>query len=72
MRLIERYEQVVSSHSLGELDHTNHAVAVEIASLPDRIRGFGHVKARSIEEAERRESELLGRYKAAVESPDAA
>ena len=70
-RLIERYEQVVSS-LLGGLDHTNHAVAVEIASLPDRIRGFGHVKARSMEEAERREAELLERFGAAVEPPDAA
>ena len=69
--LIEQYEQVVSS-LLGELDHTNHAIAVEIASLPDRVRGFGHVKARSIEEAERREAELLGRFSTAVESPDAA
>ena len=69
--LIERYEQVVSS-LLGGLDHANHAVAVEIASLPERIRGFGHVKARSIEEAERREAELLERFRAAVEPPDAA
>ena len=69
--LIERYEQVVAS-CIDGLDHTNHAIAVEIASLPDRIRGFGHVKARSIEEAERREAELLGRFGAAVDSPDAA
>ena len=69
--LIERYEQVASS-LIDDLDHTNHAVAVEIASLPDRIRGFGHVKSRSIEEAERREAELLARFRAAVESPDAA
>ncbi len=69
--LIERYEQVASS-LIDDLDHTNHAVAVEIASLPDRIRGFGHVKAQSLEDAERREAELLGRYKAAVDSPDAA
>ena len=69
--LIECYEQVVAS-LLGGLDHANHAVAVEIASLPERIRGFGHVKARSIEEAERREAELLERFRAAVESPDAA
>ena len=69
--LIERYEQVVS-FLIGELGHTNHAIAIEIASLPDRIRGFGHVKARSIEEAERREAELLGRYKAAIESRNAA
>ena len=70
-RLIERYEQVVSM-LLDGLDHTNHAIAIEIASLPDRIRGFGHVKARSIEEAERREAELLGRFRTAIESPDAA
>ena len=70
-RMIGRYEQVVSS-LLDKLDHTNHAVAVEIASLPERIRGFGHVKARSIEEAERREAELLERFGAAVEPPDAA
>ena len=70
-RLIERYEQVVAS-LVGGLDHTNHAVAVEFASLPERIRGFGHVKAHSIEEAERREAELLERFRAAVESPAAA
>ena len=69
--LIERYERVVSSLIDG-LDHANHAIAIEIASLPDRIRGFGHVKARSIEEAERREVELLQRFRAAEESPDAA
>ena len=70
-RLIERYEQTVAS-LIGGLDHTNHALAVEIASLPERVRGFGHVKARSIEEAERREAELLQRFRTAVESPDAA
>ena len=70
-RLIERYEQVVAS-LIDDLDHTNHAVAVEIASLPERIRGFGHVKARSIEDAGRREAELLERFGAAVEPPDAA
>ena len=69
--LIEQYEQVVAS-LIDDLDHTNHAIAVEIASLPDRIRGFGHVKARSIEEAERREAELLGRFRTAIDSPDAA
>lgn len=70
-RLIERYERVMS-RCTGGLDHANHAIAVEIASLPDRIRGFGHVKARSIEEAERREADLLARFAAVVDSPDAA
>ena len=57
--LIERYEQVASS-LIDDLDHTNHAVAVEIASLPDRIRGFGHVKSRSIEEARAPRSRAAG------------
>ncbi len=70
-RLIGRYEEVVSS-LLDALDHANHAVAVEIASLPERIRGFGHIKARSIDEAERRETELLERFGAAVDPPEAA
>ena len=70
-RLIERYERVMS-RCTGGLDHANHAIAVEIASLPDRIRGFGHVKARSIEEAERREADLLARFAAVGDSPDAA
>ena len=69
--LIERYERVMES-LVDDLDHTNHAVAVEIASLPERIRGFGHVKARSIAEAERREAELLARFGAVAEPPDAA
>ena len=69
--LIERYERVVSS-LVDDLDHANHAIAIEIASLPDRIRGFGHVKARSIEDAEQREAELLAGFEAAEKSPDAA
>ena len=69
--LIDRYERAVAS-LLDGLDHTNHALAVEIASLPERIRGFGHVKAKSIKEAERREAELLERFKAAADPSAAA
>ena len=46
--LIDRYERTVAA-LLDGLDHSNHALAIEIASLPERIRGFGHVKAKSIE-----------------------
>ena len=69
--LIDRYEQAVAS-LLGELDHANHALAVEIASLPERIRGFGHVKGKSIEEAQHREAELLERFRAAADPSAAA
>ena len=69
--LIDRYERTVAA-LLDGLDHSNHALAIEIASLPERIRGFGHVKAKSIEEAQHREAELLERFRAADEPPDAA
>ena len=69
--LIDRYERAVAS-LLDGLDHTNHALAVEIASLPERIRGFGHVKAKGIEEAQHREAELLERFRAATDPPAAA
>ena len=69
--LIDRYERAVAS-LLDGLDHTNHALAVEIASLPERIRGFGHVKAKGIEEAQRREAELLERFRAAADPSAAA
>ena len=69
--LIGRYERTVAA-LLDGLDHSNHALAIEIASLPERIRGFGHVKAKSIEGAQHREAELLERFRAADEPPDAA
>ena len=69
--LIDRYERAVAS-LLDGLDHTNHALAVEIAALPERIRGFGHVKAKGIEEAQHREAELLERFGAAADPSAAA
>jgi indolepyruvate ferredoxin oxidoreductase len=33
---------------LGELSTSNHALAVEMARIPEQIKGFGHVKARHL------------------------
>ncbi|MEI7496854.1 MAG: indolepyruvate ferredoxin oxidoreductase family protein, partial [Betaproteobacteria bacterium] len=33
---------------LAKLTADNHALAIEIANLPDAIKGFGHVKARNV------------------------
>ena len=57
-RQIEAYEATVRE-LLGDLTRDNHALAVEIARLPLKIRGFGHVKQSSIEAAEVRETELM-------------
>jgi len=45
------------------LDEDNHALAVELASIPEHIRGYGHVKERHLERAKKREAELLKRFR---------
>ncbi len=42
----------------------NHALAVEIASLPDDIRGYGHVKDKAVEAAEKKLAALMARWNA--------
>src|SRR3546814_73673 len=51
-------EEIVS-----RLTPESHGVAVELASVPEQIRGFGHVKDRNVERAERRKAELLGQLR---------
>jgi indolepyruvate ferredoxin oxidoreductase len=62
-KLIRDYEAVVEELLQG-LSPENHALAVEIAAIPEHIRGFGHVKARHLEPAKRREAELLALWRA--------
>lgn len=62
--LIGEYEQTVETLLAG-LTRDNHALAVEIASLPETIRGYGHLKAKSVQAARARRDELLARYRSA-------
>ena len=55
--LIGEYEETIAS-LLEELDRERHSLAVDIASIPERIRGYGHVKARHLVDAKKREAEL--------------
>ncbi len=52
------YEACVES-LLRELGPENHARAIELASLPDGVRGFGPVRMRAIEHMRVRRAELL-------------
>jgi indolepyruvate ferredoxin oxidoreductase len=61
--LIREYEDTVE-RLLARLTAQNHALALQIAAFPDEIRGFGHVKARSIGPARKQRDELLARYEA--------
>jgi indolepyruvate ferredoxin oxidoreductase len=45
--LITEYEAIVAA-LIAKLDGDNHALAFQIADVPDRIRGFGHVKERNV------------------------
>jgi len=59
---IADYETVVVQ-LLESLSPGNHALAVEIARLPERFRGFGHVKERNVAEAKAREASLLAAFR---------
>jgi len=61
--LIRDYEQTVEQLLAG-LSAQNHAGAVQIVSLPDEIRGFGHIKKRNVEAVRKKQQELLRRFSA--------
>ena len=44
---------------LATLDQNNHALAVQIAAVPESMRGFGHVKEKNVAAAKAREASLL-------------
>jgi indolepyruvate ferredoxin oxidoreductase len=60
--LIEDYFRTVET-LVASLDHENHALAVEIASLPEQIRGYGHVKERHLAAAELRAEQLMDAWR---------
>jgi indolepyruvate ferredoxin oxidoreductase len=62
--LIGEYERTVETLIKG-LTAQNHALAVQIASVPEEMRGFGYIKKRNVEAARRKRDELLARFGAA-------
>src|SRR5262245_35900771 len=70
-RLIGEYEPTLAKH-LERLDRGNLALAVEIASIPDHIRGFGHVKRRHLDAARKKEAGLLAVFRASLPAAKAA
>jgi indolepyruvate ferredoxin oxidoreductase len=57
-QLIADYENVMREIA-AKLSPANYALAIEIAQLPERIRGFGHVKEAAIQTVKTREAGLL-------------
>ncbi len=61
-QLIADYERVVEELLAG-LETSNLETAVAIASLPEQIRGFGHIRERYVDHAKMRESALLDAFR---------
>jgi indolepyruvate ferredoxin oxidoreductase len=57
-QLIVDYAKTIDE-LIATLDHDNHALAVEIASIPELIRGYGHVKERHLAAALTRQQQLM-------------
>ncbi len=66
--LRDQYEADIDAR-LHALSPATHALLVELASLPDQIRGFGHVKEASVEVAAHKRTDLLARLDRAEASP---
>ena len=66
-RLITEYEAIVEE-ILRDLSNKNYDIAIELAEIPEKIRGFGHVKERHVGIAKQQEATLLKQFR----DPDAA
>ncbi|MGH8186893.1 MAG: DUF6537 domain-containing protein, partial [Steroidobacteraceae bacterium] len=68
--LIGEY-QVIVEQVCALLSAANYACAVEIAQLPEMVRGYGHVKRASVERYKARLAELTARLRAGGLAPAA-
>jgi indolepyruvate ferredoxin oxidoreductase len=69
--LIQEYRRTIDS-LLPKLTADNLAQAVAIASIPEDIRGFGHVKERNLHAAKRKEADLVAAFHAGGSATRAA
>jgi len=63
--LMIEYEEMINT-VLGKLSAPNLAVAVALASVPEEIRGYGHVKEAALLKARERQADLLEQFKAPI------
>jgi indolepyruvate ferredoxin oxidoreductase len=54
-----RIEEIVAKLNAG-----NHATAIGLAGIPQKIRGFGHIKDRNLKAAKAEEADLLAKFRA--------
>jgi indolepyruvate ferredoxin oxidoreductase len=59
--LIAQYQSSVDT-MLGQLNANNHTLALEMARIPEQIKGFGHVKARNLAAAREKWNSLKAQW----------
>ncbi|NVM76648.1 indolepyruvate ferredoxin oxidoreductase [Duganella sp. SG902] len=59
--LIVEYREMVVSLLAG-LNADNHATAVDLAALPEKVRGFGHVKEKAVAAFRTEKARLLAQF----------
>ena len=58
---------------LGQIDFGDQiALAVQIAQVPESMRGFGHIKEKNVKAAKEREASLLASYRSPATARAAA
>jgi indolepyruvate ferredoxin oxidoreductase len=70
-QLIADYERVLDE-VLATLHAGNAGLAADIASVPEHIRGYGHVKLAHLRDAKAREATLLAQWRTPVHAARAA
>jgi indolepyruvate ferredoxin oxidoreductase len=61
-KLIADYEALMTE-VLGKLNADNHPLAVGLAVIPEKIRGFGHIKLRNLKAAKADEAALFEQFR---------
>ncbi|MEE2694354.1 MAG: indolepyruvate ferredoxin oxidoreductase family protein [Pseudomonadota bacterium] len=69
--MIEEYFVTMKAVT-AKLDHESYELAVQIAEIPEKIRGFGHIKEKNVREAKARETKLLESFHNPESRPVAA
>jgi indolepyruvate ferredoxin oxidoreductase len=70
-QLIADYEALMEEVA-AKLDGANYMTALELAKLPEQIKGYGHIKERNLAQAKRKEAELLAAFRNPADASEAA
>jgi indolepyruvate ferredoxin oxidoreductase len=66
--LIRAFERRIDE-IVAQLSAENHPLAVGLATIPQKIRGFGHIKDRNLKTAQAEEEQLLAQFRSKPEQP---